>query len=202
MLSSFVLNRKEKKRMNTKIRTLINKNLGNKKGSAMIEYAIGLLLLVTLVCFLFDVIIIAQKKYIVSQQTNVISRQLGIQGGVLTSKPYGFPGSDASYVTTSRMYKNVQDNLGEVGISTVNGEWSINIITYAKNGSIVNNQKLTPTTNITSDYNLAMDVILTYKYKWALWGQVIGDSTYRERYSSRHTISEYKYNYDVWGGEN
>lgn len=187
--------------MKDKIRTLIKKRLGNKKGSAMIEYTIGLLLLVTLVCFLFDVIIIAQKQYVVSQQANLLARELAVQGGVYPSVPQGFPGNDTNYIRTSEMYSAVKNNLEKAGFSTTKGEWSVNVITYTKTGAIASNGTLGSTSSIKADYGIPIDVTINFKYKWTLWGQIVPGLSQISANTSRHSVSEFKYNYDYWDGE-
>lgn len=200
--------------MDNKIKLLINnrqikstlknkiKRLNNKKGSAMIEYTIGLLLLVTLVCFLFDVIIIAQKQYIVSQQANLLTRELAVQGGVLTTVPQGFHGNDINYIRSSEMYTAVKNNLEKAGISTTKGEWSVNIITYTKSGAIASNNNLSSSSNIKADYGIPIDVTINFKYNWTLFSQIMPGLSQISANTSRHSVSEFKYNYDSWGGEN
>lgn len=187
--------------MKDKIRTVINKRLSNKKGSAMIEYTIGLLLLVTLVCFLFDVIVIAQKQYIVSQQANLLARELAVQGGVSTRIPTGFPGNDTNYISSSEMYTAVKNNLEKAGFSTTKGEWSVNVVTYNKSGGVASNSTLSSVSSITADYGVPIDVTINFKYKWTLWGQIVPGLSQISANTSRHSVSEFKYNYDSWGGE-
>jgi len=187
--------------MKDKIRTLIKKRLGNKKGSAMIEYTIGLLLLVSLVCFLFDVIIIAQKQYIVSQQANLLARELGVQGGVYSTVPQGFPGSDTNYVRSSEMYNSIQKNLENAGFSTAKQEWSVKITTYTKTGAVASSSNLGQSSQIKADYGIPIDVTITFKYKWTLWGQIFPGLSQITSNTSRHSVSEFKYNYDYWDGE-
>lgn len=187
--------------MKNKIKAVIRKILGNKKGSAMIEYTIGLLLFVSLICFLFDVIIIAQKQYIVSQQTNVIVRDLGVQGGIYSVMPTGFPGTNKNYITSGELYNGVKKHLEDAGLSTSNKDWDVEIKTYNKSGSIASLSTLDSSTKVYADYGTPIDVTIYYKYSWTLWGQIVPGLSEIKTSTSRHSVSEFKYNYDSWDGE-
>lgn len=178
----------------------LKEKLKEQKGFGLFEYVIGLLIFVALICFLFDVVTITYKQYVVSQQTNVIARQLGVQGGIMNQAPKGFPGGDKAYVDSRELVKQVNDHLEGVGIES--NEWNLNLIRYDKNGRVVETRKLTTATNFKVDYQSAMDIELTYKYKWNVWGQIIpGTSDEKEAIQKRYVTSEFKYNYDVWEGE-
>ncbi|AFV22062.1 MULTISPECIES: hypothetical protein [Bacillus] len=178
----------------------LKEKLKEQKGFGLFEYVIGLLIFVALICFLFDVVTITYKQYVVSQQTNVIARQLGVQGGITNQVPKGFPGGDKAYVDSRELVQQVNDHLEGAGIKS--NEWDLNLIRYDKNGRVVETKKLTTATNFKVDYQSAMDIELTYKYKWNVWGQIIpGTSDEKEAIQKRYVTSEFKYNYDVWEGE-
>ena len=178
----------------------LREKLKEQKGFGLFEYVIGLLILIALICFLVDVITITYKQYVVSQQTNTIARQLGVQGGIMNQSPKGFPGGERAYVDARELVKQVDDHLKGAGIES--NEWNLNLIRYDKNGRVVETRKLTTATNFKVDYQSSMDIELTYKYKWNIWGQIVpGTSDEKEAIQKRYVTSEFKYNYDVWVGE-
>ncbi|HCL4480276.1 TPA: hypothetical protein N2D99_002364 [Clostridium botulinum] len=177
----------------------ILRKLKDKKGSAMIEYCIGLFILVIFICFLTDVIIIAQKQFIVSQQANTLSRQLGIQGGIRTSAPIGYPGGERAYADSREVFDKLNKNFSNAGLK--NSEWDIILVAYDKYGNESYRTNLNDRTIFTVDYRGSMNINITYKYKWSIWGQIVPGLKEQTRTTNRHTISEFKYNYDVWDGE-
>lgn len=189
----------------SKIRAIIKKRLNNKKGSAVIEYTIGLLLLVTLICFLFDVLIIAHKNYIVSQQVNTMARKIAIQGGVLPKTPKGMYGGDGNYFTGSKLIKGLNTTFNGAGIEK--DEWSALFVSYDSHGNIVSSLAFDgedtniPSKGISIDYGNGIDVSVTYSYDWTLFGQITGNKNKTTKTETRHVMSEFKYDYDKWDGE-
>lgn len=177
----------------------IKDKLKDDKGVAGIEEVIAILFLLIFICFSTDAILVASKQYIASQQTNLIARTLGVQGGIKSNIPTGYQGDTISYVTSSKMYEAVKSNMEKIGID----DWKVEITTYTKNGRVASKKVLSPTTNITADYGIGIDVALTYSYKWNLINQIIpgnADRTTTNKVGG-HSVSEFKYDYDNWDGE-
>ncbi|MFJ8531404.1 hypothetical protein [Bacillus sp. NPDC094106] len=183
-----------------RLKERLKEKLKEQKGFGLFEYVIGLLVLVALICFLFDVVTITYKQYVVSQQTNTVARQLGVQGGVMNQAPKGFPGGEKAYVDSRELVTQIREHLKGAGIEE--NEWDLTLIRYNENGQIVETKKLTTATNFKVDYQSPMDIQLNYKYKWNLWGYIVpGASKDKNAVQKRYVTSEFKYNYDVWVGE-
>lgn len=180
-------------------KTKIKDKLKENKGVAGIEEVIAILFLLIFICFSTDAIIVASKQYIASQQTNLIARTLGVQGGIKSTVPTGYQGDSLSYVTSSKMYEAIKSNMEKCGIDN----WNVEITTYTKNGRVASKKELGSTTNITADYGIGIDVKLTYSYKWNLINQMIPGNADKEttKNVSGYSVSEFKYDYDNWDGE-
>ena len=178
----------------------IKMKLNNKKGSAVIEFVIALLILVTLIAFVVDILIVGNKRFLVAQETTEIARVIGIQGGVSSVVPAGYPGGNKAYLTSIEMYKQIDEKMK--GSNIENTEWQANLTEYNKSGQAIRKVILTPQTVFKVDYMNSMDIQIEASYNWTLMSQVTGGLLdVADVGAKRHTVSEFKYNFDKWEGE-
>lgn len=174
--------------------------LKEEKGSSVIEFAIALLMFVLLVAFFVDMLTIGGKRFLIAQETTTISRVIGVQGGVSSAVPTGYPGGDRSYLTSLELYKKINDKMADTNIQT--DEWTATLTEYNTQGQIIRELQLTPQTDFRVDYMHSMDIAISASYQWTLMnfisGGMLNDASVGAK---RHTVSEFKYNFDEWEGE-
>lgn len=168
------------------------KSLKSKKGSSVLEFAFGLLTFVLLVAFVVDVIIIANKQFVVSQTANDIVRQIAVQGGVMRTAPVGFQGGNNAYVDSGELFVQLSENFRDSGISDSN--WSMRLDGYDANGVRVQSENLSNRTNFSVDYRNNFEFEIKYQYNWVIIGQLIPPMrANRDASQKRSSVSEFKY---------
>jgi hypothetical protein len=180
--------------------TKIKNKLKDKKGSAVIEFAIALIIFVTLTAFLVDMLMVGGKRFLIARETTEISRVIGIQGGVSSAVPTGYPGGDRAYMTSLELYKRIDSRMEKSKIET--DEWVATLTEYDKTGREIREIHLTPQTSFKVDYMNSMDIKIGATYNWTLMSYITGgllDDA--EVGAKRHTVSEFKYDFDKWEGE-
>jgi hypothetical protein len=178
----------------------IREKLKNREGSSVIEFAIGLMLFVLLTAFLVDMLMIGSKRYLIARETTEVSRLIGIQGGVSSAVPTGYPGGDRAYLTSLELYKQINERMEQSKIQ--NDEWKATLSEYNKSGQKIREIELTPTTSFQVDYMNSMDIKIGASYHWNLMSIITGGALdVAEVGAVRHTVSEFKYNFDEWEGE-
>lgn len=178
----------------------IREKLADKKGSAVIEYAIALLTFVLLVAFLVDMLMIGSKRFLIAREASDIARVIGIQGGVNSAVPMGYPGGDQAYLTSLELYKQINGRMEKSQIDK--DEWSATLTEYDKSGQAIRKVVLTPDTSFRIDYMNSMDIRIDAQYKWKLMNVITaGLLNEAEVGAERHAVSEFKYNFDEWEGE-
>lgn len=75
----------------------------NKKGMSTLEFVMCVMIFLTVFTFLADMFLILYKQYVVTSACSEISRQIGIQGGIATTKPENYPGDNDNYLTYSEL---------------------------------------------------------------------------------------------------
>lgn len=178
----------------------IRGKLNNNRGSAVIEFAIALLILVMLIAFVVDILIVGNKRFIVAQETTEIARVIGLQGGVSSIVPAGYPGGNNTYLTSSEMYKQIEEKMKDSKIK--NDEWTATLTEYSKTGQAIRRVTLNPRTTFKVDYMNSMDIQIEASYNWTLMSQISGGLLDEANVGAkRHTVSEFKYDFDKWEGE-
>ncbi|WP_442637631.1 hypothetical protein [Rossellomorea marisflavi] len=178
----------------------IREKIKNKEGSSYIEFAIGLMLFVCLTAFTIDLLFVGHKRFIIAQETTDIARVLSVQGGVLSSTPTGYPGGSETYSNSQRIYKRIQSRLEGADIQP--GDWEVHLTKYNKQGKPVQSVLLNKDTNLKVDYMESMDVEIKAGYKWKFLEYTIGEVAKKQNVGAvRHSVSEFKYNFDNWEGE-
>lgn len=168
----------------------ILKKCKEKKGMATIEFAIGVMILFSILVFFIDLFKISYIYYISNQQLNYVSRTLGIEGGIQSIAPQGFP---ETYYTSGQLLNAMDKTFNGIGINSSD----VSIIINDENNK--KSVKLTPTTNLKVDYTKGVNVELHVKYKWGLLGQMIpAIKQDGEVVVKRYVVSEFKYDYNDW----
>lgn len=159
----------------------------DKKGSLAIEVVIGCFVFLIVLCFLTDITLLGWRFAVVSQTNSYIARTVGLQGGVLSSAPDGFPGGNAAYISKSELASNIAANFEKAGIQS--GEYTVTI-----NGSPLSS-------GAKIDYREQINIETKVKYKWAMVSNFIPGNIENWISSKRSVLSEFKYRYDYWTGE-
>lgn len=178
----------------------IKSKLKNREGSSVIEFAIGLLLFVLLTAFVVDMLFVGNKRFLVAREATEISRMMAVQGGVKSITPVGYPGGNKTYTTSRELLKNIDTAMTNAGVKE---GWSVTLTKYNKQGQIIKQGYLTEKTNLEVDYMESMDVEIHATYKWLLMSQFdfVGLKEEADVGAKRHSVSEFKYNFDDWEGE-
>jgi hypothetical protein len=110
-----------------------NKKLNNKKGYSAINIIIGMLVLLLTFSLIVEFTLLGYRYSYVSQTASFISRTVGMQGGISTSRPQGYP-EDLEYHRSQSLYSNLRSGFEEAGFDT----WMV----------YVNGRRLTSGTNL------------------------------------------------------
>lgn len=145
---------------------LIKKKMKEKKGSAFIEYTVGLLMLVVFVGFSLDLITIANKHFFISSEMSKVARTLSVQSGVQQYTPNGFPGGDESYKSSSELLEEIREEASTVGFK--DDEWEVHYKEINHSGNVVKEGVLTNETEFNVDYLNKISVTFIGKYDWNL----------------------------------
>lgn len=170
-------------------RNMLYRNHEEKKnseqGASAIEFVIGSLIFVILFAAFLDVLVLTWKFTVVSQSTSNVARVSGLQGGLLSSRPEGFPGN--SYVTASSMKHTVKEMYNSSGIR--DNDWTVTV-----NGSNLG-------VPIKVDYRNQILVKTEMRYKWHFLSALVPGELNSKVNVARVSMSEFKYRYDSWEGE-
>lgn len=179
------------------LKKLRNK-LSNQKGSSVLEFAIGLIIFVMIAAFAFDLFFIGQKKFHISTYTTKTARILGVQGGVTTATPQGFPGGDTQYLTSSELTDYIQRAMDGIHIK----DYTVTLKEFDKSGNIVKQTTLGNGTDFQVDYRNTLEINIDATYQWSAMKYISGGILDKSSVgASRNATSEFKYNFDEWDGE-
>lgn len=174
---------------------LVRQKLKNKKGSILIEYAIGLLMLVIFVGFTLDMILIGHKYYYIGEEMANVARVLSVQSGSETKTPVGFPGGNTAYQTSSEILERLNKVTDAAGFK--NGEWELYIEEINDKGQVIRSGVLTPDTNFEATHLNKIAVEFRGKYQWkAISAVVPGADKDRTLKIKRIAMAEYIRSYD------
>lgn len=173
----------------------LKKRIKNKKGSIVIEYAIGLLMLVVFIAFVLDMLIIGHKHYYIGEEMANVARVLSVQSGAELATPVGFPGGSQAYQTSSEIIERMNKVAEAAGFER--HEWELYIEEIDGNGNVVKSGVLTEDTNFEAEYlnKIAVEFRGTYQWK-AVSGVVPGIGKDRVLNIKRITMAEYVRKYD------
>lgn len=157
------------------------KDKKGKKGFIAIEIVIGMMMFLAIVSFMTDVALLTWKFNVVAQTNSHLARQVGIQGGLLSSTPENFPGGSSAYVSKSAMDAKIKENFKKAGIKE--SEYSYSLSTNK------------------ADYGEMITTTVKATYKWKLLSNFVPGDVTQEITSKRSVMSEFKYRYDDFKGE-
>ena len=150
------------------------------KGVMAIEIVIGMLMFTLILSFLVDISILTWKFNVASQTSTHIARNVGLQGGLLASTPYQFPGGDAQYTNQSEMQQYVKKNMNQAGIE--DGDYRYRL------------------SRTTAKYGQPITVTVDIEYSWELLSNFIPGNLNQTVTSKRTAISEYQPRLKEFGG--
>ncbi|WP_214873480.1 hypothetical protein [Exiguobacterium sp. s140] len=181
----------------------IKNRLSEERGSQFIEFTIALLLFVVFIAFTTDLLIIGGKRFGVNQEVTEVVRVLGKQGGVVKDTPDGYPGGDDMYMTSNELLTKIERKMVSTGLGTRDeGLWQVTLSEYDRSGNLVRTGRLTPETVFDVDYMNSMDVEIRASYQWMGMKLILGNMSPTSNVGAeRHTVSEFKYDFDEWKSE-
>lgn len=163
----------------------IKKFKKDKQGMSTLEFGIGALILIALICFSTDIVVFIWKFPVVTEASTYVARTMALQGGSLPNAPNNYADNAAYYVNPNKMYSNLKTIFATAGLDET--QWEVQI----------NGTKLTPTGSYRYDYQEQIKVQVAMQYEWSfskniipLQPSLIG--------STKVTVSEYKYSYGSW----
>lgn len=157
------------------------------RGSMAIEIVVGCFIFLMVLSLLMDLVVLGWRFSVISQTNSFIARTVGLQGGVLSSAPPGFPGGDAAYVSISELKQNIEQSFARAGIKS--NEYRVTI-----NGIPLDS-------GIKVDYRGLLNTEIQVDYEWSYLSNFIPGSVKNTISSKRAVVSEFKYRYDQWTGE-
>lgn len=162
------------------------KNLSkDKKGMSSIEFGIGALIIIVLLCFAIDVAVFIYKFTVVSEVSSYVARTTALQGGALNAAPNNYSKLSQYYVTSSDMYGNLTKMFEKVGLT--DAEWKVEINDVGFKGH--------PTKQFDYQDIITVNVVMDYEWTFSKHVLPLKPSTIG---SAKATVSEYKYSYGSW----
>jgi len=150
------------------------------KGAMAIEIVIGMLMFTLVFSFLVDISVLTWKFNVASQTSTHIARTVGLQGGLLSSTPYQFPGGSQQYTTQGEMQHYVKNNMNKAGIE--DGEYRYRL------------------SRTTAGYGESITVTVDVNYSWDMLNNFIPGNLNQMITSKRTVISEYEPRLESFGG--
>lgn len=171
------------------------------KGSLFFEFILSMMIALAFIIVIYDIVLYTGQKEQVQEFANVIERQVSVQGGTSTSKPKGFENT-GRYIIIKDI-KNSMDNFCELKHLT-------NCEIVISNGD--ESQKVYINSSNNTNQSLIVDYLKPLKMTFYTTTQLgIFDSTKSKTKlgytvklpirDNRTFISEWKQDYDTWGGE-
>lgn len=166
----------------------IKSRLSNKNGFFSIEFTIYMLIIVVVIAFMVDMAVIGVQRANVSRTFQGVVDIIERQSGLAREMPRGFHGQEATYYTPTDMM-NLLENIKEE-----------NHLNFAK--LYINGTELAEHREFLFNHKETFEVKIEYTASWGFLSKVIPGFT-RDRVYSHTAIgfTEYKWNYDNWGGE-
>lgn len=178
----------------------IKGKLQERKGSSVIEYAMALMLFVIVTAFFVDILTIGGKQFRIAQEATDTARVIGVQGGISPAVPAGYPGGDRAYMTSLELVKKLNERMEKSGIDQES--WKAVLTEYDESGQAIRQVQVNPRTDFKVDYMHSMDLHVEASYQWNLMRIVTAGVLDEVGVgATRHTISEFKYDFDEWEGE-
>ena len=147
----------------------LRSKLKNKKGMGTIEFIVVMTIFIGIFGFFIDSFYILNQHYVASREVNIVTRQVAMQGGVMTSPPEGYNRFGQDYATGVSIHKRVSKRMAGVGAE----DYRIMISPHDENGASLGWQELNSASNIPLPYQENFELALSYKYKWNIMSQII-----------------------------
>ena len=177
----------------------LKEKLKDKQGMLSLEYAISFLIFIVLLAFTVDLAVVSVKRNQMTKFSQTVVRQIRTQNGFLKTMPKNFPGSEASYVTSTDIMNAFTKKLEALGLSTTDATMVIEGTsdtghprTYTFQPGKVMGASL--------KYQTPFKLTLKFKYKWGLFSSFLTDSEGMMTITSSG-YTEYNEDLDVWEGE-
>lgn len=174
----------------------IKNRVRNERGAMLLEYVIGLLMFVVFVAFCLDILFIATRYHLIGREVNDIARALSVQSGTTIETPYGFPGGDEAYLTSSEIIDRITKTARAVGFE--DGNWELYVEEVDANGNVLRSGVLTPESNFPVDYLNKIRVHFRGTYRWSnsAASGIPGINRDRKMSIERVVMAEYLQNYN------
>ena len=172
--------------------------LKKKSGASTIEFAISLLLFVTLFVGGYEFFMMGHKYLTVNSFANNLARVISVQGGVSVNTPKGFQGintANNNYRNSANIARSI-DNLAE---SIGQKKEDVDVyIAYQDNDSSNTTKKITPSLEIEIPYNTKFEIIVKYKFRMMLlhYETKIFDTLYVTK--RKADISNFEHDYEIY----
>lgn len=177
------------------VRQIFRKKIKKEEGSSLIEYVIGLLLLIMFSAFCLEFIVIANKYHFVGSEMTELARTVSIQGGIENQTPKGYPGGNKAYQTSSEITTKLQQITEMVGIQ--NNEWTVTYKEIDNDGKVIKEGTLQSNTQFRAERSHKISLEFQARYRWSVLGMMVpGLSTDRTMTITRMGVSEYIRSYD------
>lgn len=162
--------------------------LANKKGFYSIEFTIIALIIVVVIAFMGDMTVIGVQRANMSRMFQQVVDVIERQSGLAREMPRGFHGQETTYYTPSDMMARLEKLKEDNKLSSIK--------------LYINGMELTDNREVLFDHKETFEAKIEYTASWGLLSKVIPGLT-RDRTYSHNAVgfTEYKWNYDVWGGE-
>lgn len=165
--------------MKNKLKSLIK----NKKGLNTIELVIIAFAVMICISGLLDLTNIMKKHNAVSTTINYVTRTVGKQGGLQTSKPAQFPDE---YISNAKLYTDVKKNLENSGIES--DKWHLYITVEGQPKREIKANTIVPTVT----YGKKMQIELSFEYDWKVLSSVTPFRLKGNNTANRQTYSKFK----------
>lgn len=172
--------------------SFIYKIKNDKRGVSSIEMVIAALIFLMLFSFMMDLLILSWKFNVVAQTNTMVARVAGIQGGIRSTAPRGYPGGNANYISSSEMTNIVRDKFNSAGIAA--RDYTFRVGSGRIGGT-------STSSSAAYDYMSEFDTVVTVEYGWDFMSNFIPGELRNSMTSRRSTMSEWKYDYGTWEGE-
>lgn len=161
-----------------------------KKGITTIENVVNVMIFLIVLALLVDLLILGWKFSVISQTNSYVTRTAGLQGGILSSAPAGYPGGNTAYIGTAEMKDKIDSYFSGAGFEA--GDYEVRV-----NGRNVSSGYSTGEI----DYRENISTEITVDYEWQLISNFVPGNLKQSIESTRGSVSEFKYRYDTWVGE-
>lgn len=167
-----------------------------KKGFSSIEIVIGFLIFIMMLAFLVDIVGVLVRYSVVAQANTDIARITGVQGGILSGAPTGWPGGEDNYINITELESMMNQKFVSVGVPMT--DWTVKLhSTDGKTGNFGSIGR----SGVQYDYLESYTVEIEVLNHWKSVSTFIPGMITQKFSSKRPAVSEWKYNYNDWIGE-